>query len=100
MSMQFLILVLNIHADLVTTNELVSGSYSEVAVWDLENGQLQRYLAGHRNQFLDADWSEDGGLITVAGDSRGIIWDFERRIPREILQGQQGEVCTVAWAEG
>ncbi len=71
-----------------------------LTVWNLASGELERRFKGHGAKIVDIDISSDGRLAATASWDRTIrIWDLENLKPPIVLQGHQGPVNAVEFAE-
>ena len=44
-------------------------------IWDLQQGALERTLAGHKAVVFGVQFSGDGRFVTSAGDTTVRVWD-------------------------
>jgi WD40 repeat protein len=79
---------------------LASGSSGgSFDLWDIQTGQIQRTLNGHKKDVIDVAWSPDGRILASGSNDCTVrLWDTKTRKPLHILTSHTGEVKSVAWS--
>ncbi len=77
---------------------------TDIIIWDLESGEMDKILQGHSGIVYSMAWSSDGRLASVSddlftmNDGSVIIWDLESGQPSQTIQGHTGMSGGVVWS--
>ena len=79
---------------------LISTCMTEMLLWDLDKGQRQRRLEGHRAFVRKVAWSTNQ-LRVLSGDSTGEIrlWDVETWQSLSVFKGHTKPISILAWSK-
>ena len=78
---------------------IASGSYNVVLVWDVDTGNQQSRLEGHRLEVGSLAFSPDGQRIVSGSDDKSVrVWDVERGEQIAQLEGHIRQVRSVAFS--
>lgn len=69
-----------------------------IGLFDLESGELDALLAGHRQRLTRLTFSPDGTTLASGGDDRLVIaWDLASEQPRAVYEGHAAGVNALAF---
>lgn len=71
----------------------------DIALWDLEKGELKRTLKGHSDRVRAVSFAPNGrGLASASDDTTVILWDIEGGQALAVLRGHDAKVVSVAFS--
>ncbi len=81
------------------TNVLTGSSRGEVALWDVETGELVQPFLGHETGMFgsigSAEFSPDGTrILTASYDTTAILWDVETGVAVQTFSGPMSPMTT------
>jgi WD40 repeat protein len=83
----------------MTRRSSISGSKSQLLVWNLDADNPPRLLEGHTDAITAVALSADGNrVLSGFEDNILMLWDLDRNWPPGLLRGHEQSVTAVAFS--